>query len=109
MNVKPERAFSLKKIKILQRGRCDKRAIDGMECDALLEWVRSRLALMWLRQLILRMRERVQLRRLLDEEHHYGQQQAFQRARAVIEYVRHIAILVHPGWMRYLTRHCCSP
>ena len=105
----PGCALGLKKIEILQRGGRDQRAVHGMECDALLDWVRSRLALMWLRQLIFGMRERMQLRRLLGEQHHNGEQQALQRASASIEDNRHMAILVHFGWMRYLTRHCCSP
>ena len=101
----PGRAFSLKEIEILQRGGRDQRAVDGMERNALLERVRSRLALVRLRQLILRVRERVQLRRLLGEQHHNGQQQALQRARTLIEENRHMAILVYLGGMRYLTVH----
>lgn len=109
VGLEPGRAFRLQKIEVLQRGSRDQRTVDRMECDAMLERVRSRLARMRLRQLILRMRERMQLRRLLGEQHHCGQQQALQHARALIEEKRHIAILVYLDEMRYLTRHCFSP
>lgn len=65
----PGRASGLKKIEILQRGGCDERAVDGMKRDALLKRVGSRLALLRLRQLILCVRQRVQLRCLLCEQH----------------------------------------
>ena len=88
----PGRVLGLKKIKILQRRGRDQRAVDRMECDALLERVRNRLALMRLRQLILRMRQRMQLRRLLGEQHDKGEKQALQRASALIEKNQH-------GWI----------
>jgi hypothetical protein len=105
----PGRALGLQKIEIMQRGRCNQRAVDGMEGNALLERVRSRLALERLRQLILCVRERMQLRRLLGEQHHNGEQQALQRACAPIENNWHKAILVHLGGIRYFARHCFNP
>ena len=64
---------------------------------------------MRLRQLILCVRQRVQLRHLLGEQHREGKQQAFQRARALIEENRHMTILFQLGCLRYLTRHCFRP
>jgi hypothetical protein len=64
------------KIEILQRSGRDQRAVDRMECDALLDRVRSRLSFMRLRQLILRVRERMQLSRLLGEQHDKREKQA---------------------------------
>lgn len=81
----PACALGLKKIEILQRGSRDQRAVDGMERNALLERVRSRLALERLRQFVLRVRQRVQLRRLLGEQHNNGEKQALQRAPALVE------------------------
>lgn len=98
----PGRMLGLKKIEILQRRGRDQRAVDGMEGKALLERVRSRLALVRLRQLILRMRQRVQLHHLLGEQHHNGEKQALQRASALIEEMRHRRILVQLGRLRYL-------
>ena len=93
----------------MQRGRCDKRAIDGMKGNTLFERVRDRFSLVRLRQLILCVRQRVQLRRLLRKQNDNGEKQALQRARSRIEDRRHTAIVVHPGAMRYWTRHCFSP
>jgi hypothetical protein len=68
--------LGLKKIEILQRRGRDQRAVYGMEGNALLERVRDRLALVRLRQLILRVRQRVQLRCLLGKQHDNGEKQA---------------------------------
>ena len=107
--VNPERALSLRGVEVGQRRGRDKRAVDGMERNALLERVRTLLALERLRQFVLRVRERVQLRRLLREQHDNGEKQALQRASALGEKNRHGAILVHPGGMRYVIRHCFRP
>ena len=93
----------------MERRRCNKGAVNGVERYAVLGRVRRRLAFVRLRQLILCMPERMQLRRLLGEQQHQRQKQALQRARALIEDKRHRAILDHPAEMRYLTRHCFRP
>lgn len=96
-------------IEILQRGACGKRAADGMKGDALLDRMRRRLAFVRLRQFVPCMRQGVQLRRLLREQHHECEQQALQRARAWMKEDRHGAILVQAGATRYFMRHCFSP
>ena len=73
LGLEPGRALSLEKIEILQRGSRDQRAVDGMKRHALLERVRRRLAFQRLGQLVLGMRQRVQLRRLLRKQHDNGE------------------------------------
>jgi hypothetical protein len=98
----PGGALGLQEIEILQRGSRDESAVDRMECDALLERVRSRLVLERLRQLILCMPERMQLRRLLAEQHHKGEKYAVQRASSPIMEKRHGRILAELDLLRYL-------
>ena len=81
-------------IEILRYSACGERTADGMKRDALLDRVRGRLAPVRLRQLVFGMPQGMQLRRLLGEQHHEGEQQVFQRARALDWEKRHGAILI---------------
>ena len=105
----PRRALHMQEIEILQRGGCDQSAVNRMEGDALLDRVRNRLAFVGLRQFVLRMCQRMQLRRLLRKQHHKGEKHTLQRAPALIDEKRHGRMLVELGRLRYLTRHCFSP
>ena len=74
----------MQNIEIMRHRSGDQRAVDGMECDALLGRVRRRLALMQSRQFVLRVRERVQLRCLLRKQYDKSEKQAPQCAPAWI-------------------------
>ena len=69
----PACALDLEKVEILRCCRREQRAVNRMERKALLRRVRKRFALVRLRELALRVRERVQLRRLLREQHDEGE------------------------------------
>src|SRR5665647_1673823 len=79
---KPGHVLGVQRSEILQRDACGKRAAYGMKRDALLDRMRRRRAFMRLRQLVLGVRQRMQLRRLLGEQHHEREQQVLERARA---------------------------